>query len=359
MRRLAAALTALSAMVAACDDGFESPSTVSGVRVLAVQLDKPFSRPGDQVSLSALVHDGGAPLGAPRPLSVAWFAGCEDPEDDSPSVCHKRLSWIASLTPEQLSGEASADGSVPSGAALGHGETFTYQVPLDIIDRHQGVSGEPVGRGHAYVFFAVCAGRLVADTSARPGAGIPVACIDPAAGVRVEASRFVSGYVPIRVYEQLQNHNPVLGATTIGGVAPSSQSCASGEACPAGEVCDAPTGKCLVALARCGASSRDDCPEIAVTPSIAEESYELDESGASDGVPTTGELLWAAYFTTAGELDSGVRRVFDPSDGRASVSDYSGTYRAPPGFVGKVRLWSVVHDARGGVAWTQNDVVIR
>ena len=140
---------------------------------------------------------------------------------------------------------------------------------------------------------------------------------------------------------------------------PSGASCRATEACPRGEACDAETGSCLVTIARCDAEAREDCPEVAVTPSVGDESYEVDESGASAGVPTVGELLWVAYFTTAGELDAPVRTIFDPASGRASSSDFSGTFRAPPGFGGKSRLWSVVHDARGGVAWTQTDVVIR
>lgn len=342
---------------AACSDPFESPSSVTGVRVLAVQLDAPFARPGEPVSMRMLAHDGAASPLENRLPAVTWFAGCEDPDDDAPSVCHQRLAWIRSLGPDELAGGAIASGKLPEGARVGTGLAFTYTPPSDIVSRHRTPATETIPRGLAYVFFAACGGRLVPSPDERPAAGIPVACVDRESGKPLGASRFVTGYVPIRVYEELVNHNPSLGDTLVGGRSASGSACDGGGACPAGEACSA--GRCVLALARCDESSREDCPEIPVLPTVLDSSFETDEAGASPGVPTSGETLWAAYYASAGELDAPTRMLFDPTDGRASAGDAQGVFRVPSGFAGPARLWAVVHDTRGGVAWTQTDVVIR
>ena len=340
------------ALAAACSDDFESTSSVTGVRVLAVQLDTPFARPGADVSLSMLAHDGAAPVDAQPSLSIAWFSGCTNPDDDSPTACHARLSWIAGLAPGDLAGETTP--TLPDGAAIGRGATFRYAVPGDLVERHARRVGEPVARGLAYVFFAACAGRLVADPAARPRAGIPVRCVDPGSGAELGARRFVSGYVPIRAYEALVNANPVLGETVLDGSTP--QRCSADAACDSGRCVE---GRCALSVRRCDAGSRDDCPALRVTPSVTAESYELDESAASPGIAAEGELIWAAYFTTAGAFDAPVRTLFEPADGRRPASDFAGALRLNPGFTGPARVWSVVHDGRGGVAWTQTDLVVR
>ncbi|MCC6647487.1 MAG: hypothetical protein IT374_18185 [Polyangiaceae bacterium] len=343
-------LAAAPSLVAACGDDFESPSSVTSVRVLAVELDAPFARPGADVTLTMLVHDGGAPLGAARPLSIAWFAGCDDPDDDSPAACYPRLAWLRGLSPDELAGTA------PRGdGALGHGEVFKVRVPPDLITRHAPRVGEPVPRGLSYVFFAVCAGALVADGAARPRAGVPVRCVDAETGVDAGPSRFVSGYATVRAYDDLVNHNPVLASVSVGGAAPAS--CDAEAACPDGAPCV--DGRCALSLPRCDAGSRDDCPAIAVLPTLEDASFELDEAAASPGVPAEGELLWAAYFTTAGAFDAPVRTIFEPTDGRRPAAETAGALRLDPGFAGPMRVWSVVHDGRGGVAWAHVDAVVR
>ncbi len=336
------------ACAASCSDDFESASSVTSVRVLAVQLDTPFARPGAAVSMTMLAHDGGAPRDAGRPLSIAWFGGCDAPDDDSPAACYPRLAWLRALSPGELDGTVARDG-------VGHGPRFTYRVPPDLLERHAARVGEPVARGLSYVYFAVCAGRLVADGAQRPRAGIPVTCVDAETGREAGPARFVSGYVPIRAYEGLVNHNPVLGEVSVGGAV--AGPCDDARACGEGRRCV--EGRCELSLPRCDADARDDCPALDVTQAVMDESYELDDATASTGISAEGELLWVAYFTTSGAFDAPVATLFEPTGGRRPKGESMGALRLTPGFTGPMRLWAVVHDGRGGVAWSRVDAVVR
>src|SRR5688572_12864624 len=74
-----------------CSDDFDPASRVVNLRVLAVQADKPFAKPGDTVQLSALFHD-------PKERPLTWAFGiC--PEADSTSA----LSCIQHVKFEDLS----------------------------------------------------------------------------------------------------------------------------------------------------------------------------------------------------------------------------------------------------------------
>jgi hypothetical protein len=347
-------LVAMAMSFVACSNDLPSSASVSGVRVLAVQLDTPFARPGQTVSMTMLVHDGGAPLAGPRPLSIAWLGGCDDPSDGAPGACYERFSWFRSVDVGTLATK-SVPSDLPPSASLGYGTSFTVTVPPDVIEKRWALPDETVPRGLSYAFFAACAGDLVAATEARPAAGIPVGCVDRATGARVGAERLVTGYVAIRSYESASNHNPVLGRTSIDGRVASAQSCAMGEACPEGEACTS-SGTCRLVLARCTASDVADCPEHSVLPAVDASSVEVDDTATPSG---TTETLWAAYYTTSGDFRAPTRVVSQPTLDAASLGSYDGALRLGPGFTGEARIWAVVHDDRGGVAWTSDDVVIR
>ena len=80
LRFRAAALVALSAL--GCGVDFDPASKVSTLRVLAVQKDKPYARPGDSVTLQLLWHDPSFALGAEPAPEIAWLASCENPPGD-------------------------------------------------------------------------------------------------------------------------------------------------------------------------------------------------------------------------------------------------------------------------------------
>lgn len=72
---------AVFALAAACGGDFDPGSRVSKLRVLAVQSDRPFARPGEEVSLGTLAFD---PEG--RALTYG-FALCRNPKTSSVLEC--------------------------------------------------------------------------------------------------------------------------------------------------------------------------------------------------------------------------------------------------------------------------------
>jgi hypothetical protein len=340
----------------ACDDPFPVPSRLESVRVLGAVMDKPLSHPGETVDVQLLVHDGGAPLDAPRPLRIAWFGGCHNPADDAPGNCYERLGWLADLSADDLRGSSNVPAAVPPAASLAFGATTTVRVPDDLVRNHVPIGGETEPRGLSFLFFAVCQGSLVPFRGERSPVGIPVDCVDDVTGRSVGASRFVSGYVTVRAALEARNQNPALQGVRVDGRTPSHASCDASSPCGEGETCG-DTGRCLPTVAPCTKGAVEDCPRIRVTPVIDERSYELDETAGL--VPAPPEALWIAYFTSAGQLDGDARMVVDPSSGRASASDVDGQWQIQPGFHGEARVFVVAHDNRGGAAYLSEDVWVR
>ncbi len=346
----------LAALLSACDSPFPVASRVEGVRVLAVRSDSPLARPGETVNLAMLVTDGGAPVGAPRPLEVAWFGGCNNPAGDSYESCFPAFSWLRSLPADGLAPDAPV-AALPAGASLGHGTDFSLRLPDDLLTSHINAGGLP-DQGLSFVFFAACAGRLVPATSPTPRAGIPVECVDRATGALLSTDDFVAGYVTVRADAERRNANPVVTAFSLGGVTPTSTACTADADCATGEAC-APTGVCLPLVAACHERNIDDCPEVPVSPVVDPASFELDDSSTLPGEATPPESVWATYLTTAGEMKSDSESVVDQSSGGRAPSDYAGRWRVEPGFSGVARVFVVVRDGRGGTTWLSQDALVR
>jgi hypothetical protein len=358
--RGAVLLLGLGFLAGACDPPFPGPSRLSSVRVLGAVMDKPIAHPGEVVAVSLIVHDGGAPLDAPRPLEVAWFAGCHNPADDAPGNCYAPLGWIRDVSAEAFADHVTAPQGLPSGAALSYGETTTVVIPDDVVATHRPLDAETIPRGLSYLFFAVCQGKLAPYAGDYSPAGIPIACRDATTGQDVGADRFVSGYVTLRVSETIRNENPVLVSLQVAGREPPSPAatCLDDGGCAPGQGCGV-AGRCLPLVPRCAAASVDDCPVVALTPRLDEASFELDSSAAPDIVPPPPETLWVSYFATAGELDGDSRMIVDPSEGRRPDGAFSGEWKLDPAFVGEARVYAVLHDNRGGGAVQAQDVLVR
>ena len=88
-----AALVLSSLGLLACAPDFASQSRLRSLRVLAVQKDEPYARPGDTVKLSMLLDDAGQPR--PRGVKVTWFGGCENPPGDLYAGCLASLAGAA------------------------------------------------------------------------------------------------------------------------------------------------------------------------------------------------------------------------------------------------------------------------
>jgi hypothetical protein len=84
-------------------------------------------------------------------------------------------------------------------------------------------------------------------------------------------------------------------------------------------------------------------------------SAERNANVGSIGNPV-GEQLWVNYFIDRGSLRSGIRLYADATTG---IDDKYGTDVYAPSEPGLVRIWAVVHDNRGGTAWTRLTVRAR
>jgi hypothetical protein len=108
-------------------------------------------------------------------------------------------------------------------------------------------------------------------------------------------------------------------------------------------------------IARCTESDRSKCPSFDIKVNVDRSSAETDPLAKdADGNPLT-EQLWVAYHSTAGDFTASLRLVNDAS--RGWNEDNATKFRAPI-TPGPVRIFAVVHDNRGGVAWAQGKVII-
>jgi hypothetical protein len=344
-----------------CEGDFDPSSKLITLRVLAVRADEPYPKPGTKVKLEMLWHDGKSPpdqgpnaprdagaagaagagpgaqadagaetgsgaaaAAAPsssRQVQILWLAGCFDPRGDLYYNCY---SQIASL----LQGAAPAGGA-PDPSVLryvGLGDTFTLDVPADIISRRP-VAPEVEPYGLSYVFFFACAGTI--GPAPAGASGLPVACFDKS-GNALGADDFVPGYLSLYSYDSRTNANPILNGIALSGSA-------------IGESEQRHLPGC-----RSGA-----CPEVPINAIIDRASAELDPGALDAQGRQLSEQLWVDYYATDGKLAKGARLVNDATKG---WNDDNGVMYTPPAPGTKVYLFAVVHDNRGGVAWAKRPV---
>ncbi|MCU0657024.1 MAG: hypothetical protein MUF64_17735 [Polyangiaceae bacterium] len=353
MARPALHALALGVALVACAEDLEPPSQLRSLRVLAVTVDTPFAPPGATPTLSMALVDaapGASPGGSPRPLSVVWLGGCDNPPQDAHGACREALRSTVDLLSDQdlrlLSTPATAQGRV------GFGTSFSYRLPEDLIARHPTPPGTLAPYGLSYVFFAACGGEL---RRAPAGEAFPLRCVDPASELPLDAQDFVTGYTRLWAYTELRNQNPLVQQGALLENASSRLPCADDLACAPGEACGV-AGVCLNLVARCEADGADACPGVRLQPRIDRQSAERAETAAILGDAAPLENLWVAYFTQRGRMDADARFVHDGALGWSQ--DFSTTWRAPREG-GEVRLWAVVRDSRGGVSWAFEDVLVR
>ncbi|MGC4064777.1 MAG: hypothetical protein QM784_09065 [Polyangiaceae bacterium] len=360
-----------AAMAVACNDvSWPDPQYIDSLRVLAVKGEPPALAPNQATELSLLCADGhGGPEADPTcDIETAWFAECDNPTRNDPQKCFdtyrswgKKLSPTVSDTPPE---------EWPHGFSFG--PRMQFQAPEDILKYELEVPGQAADQaadeasreklryGNSYVYFAACAGKLVAEPDVDER--LPVSCVDPDSGKRLGQDRFVVGITTLYSYEGITTKNPELVDTRFVDSrldAPLSvEACSDADECPTGFACSE-NHVCLPSVSPCNEKTQQSCEWHCFQFGVTDESYRLFRS---DGValrsPT--KALWVEYFTNAG--------VFPDDDGFAlpppAANDSSRRnpcifWRAPPNATDNAHLWVVVRDDRGGVATWDQRVIVR
>jgi hypothetical protein len=312
IRVMAASVTLL--LTACSSTTFDPESKVQSVRIIATQADKPYALPGDRVALQVLAVDKRATQ--PRPMEVFWFPNpCIDPANDGYFNCYPSLLQQYPI-------------HVDLTAQLQTGTNASFQMPPDVIARHQGPRGD-VPYGVMVVFLMACAGHVEA-VAPPPGSGpdaLPFGCFD-SAHHPLSPDDYVFTYQVLFAFTGRTNANPVIDHLEFAGAA-----------------VDANAG---ITVAHCTAAAIDSCPTLPLTTVVPDSSQELDPGNVDVNGKVLKEEIWADYLVTGGKVKHDVEVLFDPRLGRlAGSTDDFYAPQAP----GDYTLWSVVRDNRGGATW--------
>jgi hypothetical protein len=347
--RLARCL-ALAPLVGACGPGYDPPSVVDSLRVLAVRPEPASGAPGETITLEMLVADGARKPGeAPRALEVVWLGGCHNPEARLYYGCFPGLSAIARELSDAVV-ETPPDALPPGAFSIG--TTFEVPLPDDILSNSPRYPQDTVHFGVSYAFFAACAGEL----RPRPERTdrVPLACVDPESGAERGAGDFVQGFATLPTYEGARNDNPLLESVRFGTRDVVDQTCENDEDCDAvpgaepGDYGCSSGRRCAPVVRPCSPDS--DCSRHLVFPEVDQASAEA--LPGADGK----EILWANFYATDGEFQTDAQLVNDRATGWV---DEHGAYFVAPEETGEVELFVTVHDERGGAAWSAFPVLVR
>jgi hypothetical protein len=337
------ALAMVGAVVACGGESFDPASKVDSVRLFVVKADKPYVKPGEMVTLEALVADGRKEK--PRAAKLYWIPVlCLNPKDDLYYLCFAapgdggnqaggtRLIPTGPLAGADGGGSDAGGGSpfasIPTGVDLApflpQGPSFSFRMPEDAVQPRKG--SDPYGL--VVVFNVLCAGRIEfvqPDPEGGPQQ-VPVVCTDEN-DVKLPASDYVIGISRVYAYTERLNTNPVIEKVL-----------------SEGKDVDPAQG---ITLEKCVAEKERDCKENKIDVRVSDNSWEANPAD----VTRDGELheqIWVDYYTDIGKLDDEARLLFDTRVGRVTDTDVK--YRAPKD-VSDGTLWAVVHDNRGGAAW--------
>ncbi|MFO0548880.1 MAG: hypothetical protein U0271_10860 [Polyangiaceae bacterium] len=136
-----------------CTAPFDPQSLVNSVRVLSVDIDKPYPAPGDDITLEMTYYDG-RETDTFTPVTIIWLAGCYNPEGDQYYGCYGPLG---ELFAQLQTGQIPPDGLIAAGPGL---TNFTTQIPEDILSSLPDPDDGTQKVGLAYFFFLACAGEI-------------------------------------------------------------------------------------------------------------------------------------------------------------------------------------------------------
>lgn len=344
------ALAAGLSLFACGGEGFDPQSRVEdSVRLFAVRADKPYAKPGETVTLEALMTD--ARKDRTRELKLYWLPFvCMNPEGDVYYLCFVPQASSAGapaklipVTPSSTDGGADASpgatsgssdssnggglGGLPSGTDsspyLPQGPTFSFQMPLDAVEDCKGTP--PYGL--AMVFNIACAGQVRFTSYASGGSPqqLPIICSDEA-GNALSPKDYVIGISRVYSYPDRVNTNPVIDGVTFEG-----------------NPVDLTKG---ITVDCCTTPKQSDCEARKIDVHVPDSSWEDNQAPGSENLR---EQIWADYYSDQGTLESDARLLFDTRTGR--VSDSAVKFR-PFEAPGQGHVWIVVHDNRGGATWS-------
>ncbi len=334
---LVAALAGAVLAVCACGaGGFDPISKVDSVRLFAARADKPYARPGDTVNLEVLAFDG-RPVQTPAMQHYFIPFTCVNPQNDAYYACFLPSSADAGAPDAAAAGGAGRvlellqDGQDIT-PLLVRGTRHSFKVPEDAVISRTDTDER---YGLTIVFTVACAGRVVfRRPSLQTRQQVPLACVD-ADGIQVSAKDYVLGIMRVYVYDTKKNENPgILGLVFDG------------------KPVDPSVG---IQIDRCSLTKRSDCPQPRLDTEVPADSWEIQTGVTSSDGKEQREQIWVDYYTTLGEIEP-VRLLYDVTSGRVSESGAKFTASAESGHG---VLFAVVHDNRGGVAWTRVPLLVR
>jgi hypothetical protein len=322
------------AVVGCSSDNFASAAKVDSVRLLASQVDAPFAREGETVTLRVLAVDGRASPAVP--MQVFWFpAPCINPSGDDYFECFSAYDPAANGTGPGPGGIPRATG-LDLTPFLATGDMFSFTMPSGVIASHPLVAGTRYRYGVAIAFVVACAGHveLVRRDPGNSQAS-PIACVN-AEHVPVDSADYAIGFVRVYAYDSLRNQNPVIDRLTYGGAAVQPS-----------------VG---IAAPHCTAGNENDCPKTDLDTSVPEASDELNPLDVDSNGNPRREQIWVDYYTSTGQLADDGRVLYDPIQGplRGTATSFQAAQQPARG-----TLWVVVHDNRGGTAWESVPVVTK
>jgi hypothetical protein len=328
-------------VVASCANDFDPSSKLESVRILASQADKPYAKPGDKVKLQVLAYDGRSDK--PRPMTIYWIPiPCEDPKDDAYYACFGFPGGSDAGADAGADGGASPNlgallrAGVDLTPFLPTGDSFSFTMPADAIDKHPPTPGAADPYGLAIVFNVACAGHLELvplDPAGGPQQ-VPLGCFDENEN-QLGPSEYVIGFTRVYAYASRTNANPVI---------------TNNQVLFQGNPVDPGAG---VHVDRC---TTDPCPEVTFDVDVPESSWEENPGDIDPTGRLRHEEIWVDYYSSIGSLEENARLLYDAIAGRSSDSKMK--FQAS-GAAGDGKLWAVVHDNRGGTSWVEVDVHVR
>lgn len=285
--------------LAGCGADFKPGSRIESPRILALQADKPFARPGEDVSLTLLAANPHE-----EPLQWAW-ATCTLPPSSTLDDCIEGLdSDLARFDPET--------------------ETLRVSVPSDILD------DVPEGQKPSALIGVVvvaCPGELRSGDTL----GVPTRCVDEQGNAR-SIDDLEVGIKRIMLRASDRNENPQIEAITWDG-----ETWDEGDVKQA-EVCKEET------------FALDDCNE-ALQRRINVHTIEREAGRDEFGADFTEQVI-VQFYSTHGLFRDQVR-IAEDADNRWVAQMQDG------GDATTATLWFIARDDRGGVSWTTRTVELK